>query len=166
VRGVAALDAMPGQEAERSLLSACGSREWARRMTAARPFGTLDALLAMAGGVWAALPEESWREALAAHPRIGERSVSGREAREQAGALSAGEDALEALARANAEYEARFGWIFVVFASGKSAAEMLALCRARLHNDPATEIRVAAEEQAKITRLRLERLADDPPTRE
>jgi OHCU decarboxylase len=166
VIGLAALDAMRESEAERELRRVCGSAEWARRMTAARPFRTPEELFVRAETEWWKLTETDWREALAAHPRIGDREATGREAREQAGALSAGDQTLEALARANAEYEARFGHIFVVCASGKSAAEMLALCRARLHNDPATEIRIAAGEQAKITRLRLERLASEHPTGE
>ncbi len=156
--GVAALDRMPAAEAEDAFRRVCGSSEWARRMAAARPFETADALFERADSEWWSLSEDDWREALAAHPRIGDRSASGREAREQAGALSTDAGTLRQIARANAEYEARFGWIFVVCAAGKSAAEMLALCRARLHNDAATEIGVAAAEQAKITRLRLEGL--------
>lgn len=159
--GIPALDAMPPGEAEDALRKVCGSGEWARRMTAARPFHTIEALLARSEAEWRSLSESDWREALAAHPRIGDRSASGREAREQAGALASGEETLSELARANAEYEARFGFIFVVCASGKSAAEMLALCRARLHNDPSTEIRVAAGEQSKIVRLRLAALASE-----
>lgn len=128
-------------------------------MSASRPFRSAEELLERADSVWRALAEPDWREALSAHPRIGDRSASGRAAREQAGALDGGASALEELAAANEEYEARFGHIFVVCAAGKTAAEMLALCRKRLHNDPSTEIRVAAEEQRKITRLRLESLA-------
>jgi len=130
-------------------------------MTAARPFRTVETLLERAEAEWRSLSERDWLEALAAHPRIGDRSASGREAREQAGALTAGDETLDALARANVEYEARFGHIFVVCAANKNAAEMLALCLARLHNDPATEIRVAAGEQSKIIRLRLEALANE-----
>jgi len=161
VSGPSSLDAMPPDEAEETLRRVCGSREWARRMTAARPFGSVETLLERAVGEWQRLSVGDWREALAAHPRIGDRAATGREAREQAGALAAGDETLHALARANAEYEARFGFIFVVCAAGKSAAEMLALCRARLHNDPSTEIRVAAAEQSKIIRLRLEALANE-----
>jgi 2-oxo-4-hydroxy-4-carboxy-5-ureidoimidazoline decarboxylase len=158
---IAALDRLPLDEAEKTLRSVCGSREWARRMTAARPFRTVDRLLERAEEEWRPLSERDWLEALAAHPRIGDRAASGREAREQAGALAAGNETLDALERANTEYEARFGYVFVVCATGKSAAEMLALCRARLHNDPSTEIRVAAGEQSKIIRLRLEALANE-----
>jgi 2-oxo-4-hydroxy-4-carboxy-5-ureidoimidazoline decarboxylase len=130
-------------------------------MTAARPFRTVESLLERAEEEWRSLSEPDWLEALAAHPRIGDRTASGREAREQAGALGSNAETLDVLARANAEYEARFGHVFVVCATGKSSAEMLALCRARLHNDPATEIRVAVGEQSKIVRLRLEALANE-----
>ena len=157
----AALDALPEDEARRALLSVCGSQEWARRRAAARPFATAGEMLDRADAEWRRLGEADWREALAAHPRIGDRRASGREAREQAGALASPDEVLDALAHANAEYETRFGHLFVVCASGKTAEEMLALCRARLHNDPATEIRIAAGEQAKITRLRLEALVRD-----
>ena len=158
---IPALDRLPLDEAEKTLRSVCGSREWARRMTAARPFRTVDRLLERAEEEWRSLSERDWLEALAAHPRIGDRAATGREAREQAGALAAGNETLDALERANTEYEARFGYVFVVCATGKSAAEMLALCRARLHNDPSTEIRVAAGEQSKIIRLRLEALVNE-----
>jgi OHCU decarboxylase len=161
VSGTSSLDAMPPDEAEETLRRVCGSGEWARRMTAARPFRTVETLLERAEQEWRSLSEGDWLEALAAHPRIGDRSATGSEAREQAGALAAGDENLDALARANAEYEARFGHVFVVCATGKSAAEMLALCRERLHNDPSTEIRVAAGEQSKIIRLRLEALANE-----
>lgn len=157
--GVARLDALSRGAAEAELFSCCGSREWARRMAQGRPFGDLARLLDAADRVWRSLSESDWREALAAHPRIGDSTAAGRAAEEQSGALAAPAPTREDLVRANREYEARFGHIFVVCASGKSAEEMLALCRTRLHNDPNTELRLAAEEQRKITRLRLEKLA-------
>ena len=129
-------------------------------MTAERPFATLENLLEASDRTWRSLPEAEWRTAFAAHPRIGERLAGKREAREQAGALLADEETAAAIARANREYEERFGRIFLVCASGKSAEQLLALCRSRLHNDEETELRVAAEEQRMITRLRLERLAN------
>jgi OHCU decarboxylase len=89
-------------------------------------------------------------------PEIGERA-SGQAAAEQAGRAERRPETLAALARANREYQERFGYIFIVCASGRSAEEMLDLCRQRLHNAPAEELKVAAEEQRKITRLRLEK---------
>jgi OHCU decarboxylase len=126
-------------------------------MEEARPFRDLPALLDVADRVWRLLSETDRQEAFRAHPRIGER-VSGQAGEEQSGARNASAETLEALARANREYEEKFGRIFLVFATGKSAEEILALSRACLHNDAGTEMRVAAEEQRKITRLRLEKL--------
>ena len=160
------LNALPPGEAERELLTCCGSREWARRVAAARPFAGAAALLERADAVWWELGEEDWREAFRSHPRIGEKKAeagqTGRErawsAGEQAGMRTAAEATQRALAEGNRAYEARFGWIYIVCATGKSADEMLELLRRRLANDPDTEIRVAAEEQRRITRLRLEKL--------
>jgi OHCU decarboxylase len=127
-------------------------------MAARRPFASEAAALDTADRVWKSLFPADWLEALRAHPRIGGREARGREAEEQAGALSASEATRAALAEANRLYEERFGRIYIVCASGKSAEEMLDLCRRRLHNDAETELAVAAEEQRKITRMRLEKL--------
>ncbi|HKA37035.1 MAG TPA: 2-oxo-4-hydroxy-4-carboxy-5-ureidoimidazoline decarboxylase [Thermoanaerobaculia bacterium] len=150
------LNSMPAADAARELLAACGSREWARRMAAARPFCSESDLLDAAERTWITLDREDWLEAFAAHPKIGG-PASGQAAREQSGAAGASAETLHGLAAANREYEERFGRIFIVCASGKSAEEMLDLCRRRLHNDPREELAVAADEQRKITRLRLER---------
>jgi 2-oxo-4-hydroxy-4-carboxy-5-ureidoimidazoline decarboxylase len=132
-------------------------------MLARVPFGTLEQMRSAARAEWFALSPADWREAFTHHPRIGDReSLRSRFAatrelseREQSGAEGAAEDVLAALAEANAAYEARFGYIFIVCATGRSAQEMLGMLRARLGNRPDEEIRVAAEEQAKITDLRL-----------
>ena len=152
---------MTPADAERQLLAACGSREWARRMAAARPFASREKLLDAAERTWLDLGSEDWLEAFAAHPRIGERA-SGEAAREQSGTRDASPDVLRSLADANREYEERFGRVFLVCATGKSAQEMLELCRLRLHNDPREELAVAADEQRKITRLRLEKWLGAP----
>jgi 2-oxo-4-hydroxy-4-carboxy-5-ureidoimidazoline decarboxylase len=155
-------DAQP--EAARALLSrACGSSRWVERMMARRPFGSEDALLKAARDVWFDLAETDWLEAFSHHPRIGDRaSLEARfpqthdlSAKEQSGIGIAGADVLTALAQANADYFDRFGFIFIVCATGKSAQEMLAMLVSRLLNDRATELRIAAEEQARITALRL-----------
>jgi OHCU decarboxylase len=148
---------MPAKAAEEELLSCCGSRRWARRMAGALPFASESELLASADRFWSELSVEDWLEAFAAHPRIGERA-SGQAAQEQAGTRDTSSEVVEELARANRDYEKRFGHIFIVCATGRSSQEMLDLCRRRLHNDPAAELLVAAEEQRKITRLRLERM--------
>lgn len=127
-------------------------------MAEERPFRDLEHARRTADRLWRALSREDWLEAFRSHPRIGDRSASGQAALEQAGATSAAARLLEALAAGNRAYEKKFGRIFLVCASGRSAAEMLALLEERLGNDPETEIAVAAEEQRKITQLRLERL--------
>lgn len=162
------LNALAPEPARVELRKCCGSSRWVSRMVDARPFGDEEALFARADEEWWALERADWLEAFAAHPRIGsQRDVdkkSGAEkawsSGEQAGAARATEDVKDALARANAEYEARFGHIYIVCATGKSAEEMLELARARLANDAAAELRVAAEEQRKITRIRLRKLLD------
>ena len=130
-----------------------------------RPFGSHQQLLADAREVWWSLEPLDWREAFTHHPKIGDREVlrsrfastRGLAETEQAGVASAADDTLDALARGNQAYEDRFGYIFIVCATGKTADEILALLQARMTNDAAPEIRIAAEEQAKITAIRLAR---------
>jgi 2-oxo-4-hydroxy-4-carboxy-5-ureidoimidazoline decarboxylase len=129
-----------------------------------RPFASDAKLLFAARNEWFGLTEQDWLEAFAQHPRIGDRAAlearfpktHDLSAQEQAAVGAATQDVLTALAEANHAYYDRFGFIFIVCAAGKSAEEMLALLRDRLANDRATEIRIAAEEQAKITALRLQ----------
>jgi allantoicase len=156
--GLRRLDALTARRAEAELLTCCGSREWASRVAASRPFATFEALAEVAGKVWDSLGPDDWLEAFAAHPRIGEASPSPLSTNEQAGVAGAGEEVLAALAEDNHAYEARFGHVFLVRASGRGGEELLAELRERLGNDPATELSVAAGEQRKITRLRLEGL--------
>ena len=145
------------------LTRACGSTRWVDRMMARRPFGRDAKLLSAARVEWFALLEQDWLEAFSHHPPIGDRaslearfpSTHDLSAKEQAGVSTARAEVIDALADANARYRDRFGFIFIVCATGKSAAEMLQLLRDRLNNDRATELRIAAEEQAKITALRL-----------
>ena len=128
-----------------------------------RPFGSEEAMLSAARDEWFALGPADWTEAFAAHPKIGDRDALRSRfaetrhlaAREQAGVEGAPGDVLSALAAGNAAYEKKFGYIFIVCATGLTAGQMLARLRGRLANDPATELRVAAEEEAKITELRL-----------
>jgi OHCU decarboxylase len=148
---------LPQEDAACVLLAFCASQEWARRLARARPLEGRALLLSAAETCWAGLAQADWLEAFAAHPAIGAPDAVGLAAREQAGARSASAELLAALKEANREYRERFGWTFLISASGKTAEEMLSLCRERLHNEPRTELRVAAEEQKKITRLRLER---------
>ena len=154
-------------ETARGLLrSCCGSARWVERMLALRPFGTTASMLSAARREWFALTTADWAEAFSHHPKIGDReSLRARfpathqlSEREQAGMRAASDQTIEALAQGNAAYEQRFGYIFIVCATGKSAEEMLDLLTARLQNDPETEIRVAAAQQAEITDLRLKLL--------
>ena len=151
------LNSMPADELEKELLPCCGSRAWARRMAEGRLFQNVADVKQKSDQIWRNLGHADWLEAFAAHPRIGEKGSRWSEA-EQAGARGADAETLAALVAANREYESRFDHIFIVCATGKSAAEMLDLLRARLSNDPETELRIAAEEQRKITHLRLEKL--------
>ncbi len=150
-------NALPAKEAEEALLACCGSSAWARRMAESRPFEDLAGVEKQSDAIWRGLGGDDWREAFAAHPRIGETGSRWSE-QEQAGARDAAAETLAELIAANREYEARFGHIFIVCATGKSAAEMLSLLRHRLDNDRAIELHIAAEEQRKITNLRLEKL--------
>jgi OHCU decarboxylase len=164
-KGLARLNALGDAEAEGELLKCCGSTSWARRLAARRPFGNVDELFTAAEQIWWSLGEEDWLEAFSAHPRIGGRRAERLQdaqaqawsEHEQAGARGIDETMQDELARANRAYEEKFGYIFIVCATGKTAAEMLALLRARLVNDSGSELRRAADEQSKITRLRLEK---------
>lgn len=152
------LNELDARAAFDALMSCCGSREWTQRMTTARPYASIDAVLDASDRNWLALGEDDWLEAFAAHPRIGERSESAWSQHEQEAALKAEDAIRNALIAANTEYERRFGFIFIVFASGKSPAQIIDLMRQRLNNDRATEIHNASAEQMQITRLRLRRL--------
>jgi 2-oxo-4-hydroxy-4-carboxy-5-ureidoimidazoline decarboxylase len=162
------LDAADATRARALLATCCGSKRWIDGMLARRPYGSRDALLAAAQDVWTALTPDDWREAFTHHPKIGDRdALRARFAtthtlseNEQSSVAAATADVLDALAVGNRAYERRFGYIFIVCATGKRADEMLTLLRSRLGNDPADEILIAAAEQSKITAIRLETLAD------
>jgi OHCU decarboxylase len=154
--GLDRLNALPADEAEEVFLACCGARRWAREMAASRPFADVEALMDAADRLWLALGREDWLEAFSAHPRIGE-SGGAWSRQEQAGAAGAAPEVKTGLVHANRLYEERFGHVFLVCATGKSAEEMLALCNGRMANVAETELAVAAGEQAKITRLRLEK---------
>lgn len=162
---LAQLNALPSEDAERELLACCGSRAWARAVAAGRPYAELSSLLAAADRVWLALSPDDWLEAFSKHPRIGERAARAAPAvergwseGEQSRARQGTPAVLTELATANAEYENRFGHVFLICATGKTADEILQQARARLHNDPDYELRIAAEEQRRITHLRLRKL--------
>jgi 5-hydroxyisourate hydrolase / 2-oxo-4-hydroxy-4-carboxy-5-ureidoimidazoline decarboxylase len=167
---LAELNGLGDAAAVRELLRCCGSTRWAHEMAGARPFASMDAMTAAADTISAGLDRADWLEAFSTHPQIGSSGSGGSSgssgsngdwsAAEQAGAASASSDVLARLSEANREYEARFGYIFIVCATGKSAEEMLQLLEGRLDNDPLIEIRIAADEQRKITRLRIAKLLE------
>ena len=149
------LDLASPDEARSLLTACCGSARWVDAMVARRPFGNMTALTESAASIWRGLSEADWLEAFSHHPKIGDRGAEGIARREQSGVGSASEKVIADLADGNREYHARFGYIFIICATSKSADSMLDALRTRLGNDPATEINVAAEEQLKITQLRL-----------
>jgi OHCU decarboxylase len=156
-------NALPEMEAEEEILPCCGSQHWAQELARLRPFGTSAELFAASDRVWAGLAGEDWEEAFRSHPRIGERkapSVATKQSatwsrQEQDGVHAQDAGVLAELARRNEEYEARFGRVFLICATGRSAAEMLGILNRRLGNDPESELNEAAEQQRQITQLRL-----------
>lgn len=148
-------------DAAEVILPCNGSPVWATLLAYNRPFDSPEALFARADAIWNSLPEEDWQEAFDSHPRLGESSAKAATAKSlswSAGEQSAAtpdEDVRAALAEANREYEAKFGRVFLLCATGRSATEMLGILRARMQNDAAAELREAAEQQRLITRLRL-----------
>ncbi|SNQ46406.1 Allantoicase [Frankia canadensis] len=166
-------DALSPEAAIEELLACCGSEDWAAAVVERRPFGTLAGLLPAAEQEWWALPEPAWLEAFTAHPRIGERptrtpappttaraSLVSLDAprREQAAMDEASDEIRAAFAAGNAEYEDRFGYIFLVRAAGRTAEEMLTVLHERMTHGPAEELRIAAGQQAEITALRIRHL--------
>ena len=166
----ALLDALPEPAARAALERCCGSTRWVQGMLARRPFGSAIALGAAAAQIWSALEHDDFLEAFAEHPPIGDSSALATRfaatatwsSGEQSGVNAADQATLEALAAGNHAYRERFGYTFIVCAAGKSAAQMLAALRARLENAPEAELFTAAAEQAKITLLRLGKLATEP----
>jgi 2-oxo-4-hydroxy-4-carboxy-5-ureidoimidazoline decarboxylase len=160
------LNRLSEADATAAFRQCCAAMRWVERMVIDRPFESLSELLEISDRVWEECDVDDYLEAFQGHPRIGDVEslakkyagtkdwVSG----EQKGVNGADPAVLERLAKGNADYEERFGHLFIVCATGKSAAEMLALLEARLGNDPEHEIGVAAGEQNKITRIRLKKL--------
>ena len=167
--GLERLNGLSKTDAENELLKCCGSGDWARLVTSERPFESVDDLIASADRVWWLLKPRDWLEAFHSHPKIGEKkavSAVAVEAQrwsedEQSGIRNSAQETIAALAKLNRMYEEKFGFIFIVCATGKSSEEMLSNLRRRLNNDPDEELRIAAAEQAKITQLRLRKLIDN-----
>ena len=164
--GLRALNAMDGAALQAALANCCGSTAWVERMAERQPFKDVDDLFSRADAATSSLQRADWLEAFSHHPRIGDRTRPASQSadahewssQEQARARTASRATLSALAKANRAYEERFGYVFLVSAAGRTSEEILATLRERLGNDADAELRIAAAEQAKITRLRLEKL--------
>ena len=156
------LNIQPAIEAEAEFLKCCGSTVWANRMTEARPFGSVEQLAEVAERIWWSLQPEDWLESFNSHPKIGERktesSAHGWSEQEQSGVKTASDDTKVKLADLNREYEKKFGYIFIICATGKTSDEMLSSLQERLQHSAEKELHIAAAEQAKITALRLGKL--------
>ena len=157
------LNALSEHAATAEFLRCCGSTRWATRMAASRPFTNVDSLLAAGDDVWRSLDAADWLEAFAAHPKIGERMASAWARDEQSGTGAATSDVRDGLGRGNQRYQERFGYIFIISATGKTSGEMLSELERRLTNTADDELRIAAEEQRKITRIRILKLLGDMP---
>lgn len=163
------LNTLPVADAEQEFHKCCGCAEWATRLTAARPFESVHQLAETADRLWWMLEPGQWLEAFHSHPKIGEKKAAATVSadaqkwseNEQSGISNSAQETIDELARLNQEYEQKFGYIFIICASGKSSEEMLNQLRSRLQNEPDEELRIAATEQAKITQLRLGKLIDE-----
>jgi OHCU decarboxylase len=150
----------PTPEAEAQLLACCGSPRWAQTLAEQRPFATPEALIAAAGKLWFSLHADDWLAAFACHPRIGEKKAAttlylASSESEQAAAQDTLTPVAEALLLGNRAYEAKFGFRYIVFASGRTAPELLAVLEARLANSREEELQEAARQQQRITNLRM-----------
>ncbi len=151
--------------AAREALPCCGSQAWATALASRRPVADERSLIETSSSVWLALPEDAWQEAFDSHPRIGQKHAQNHatqeslrwSAQEQRTVLSEDDSVKIALEEANRRYEEKFGRIFIVCATGKTSAEILAILETRMKNDIASELREAAEQQRQITQLRLHR---------
>lgn len=164
------LNSLPSELAAHELLQCCGSKRWAQQMVEGRPYASLEVLIEKANAIWWSLEPEDWLEAFRSHPKIGEKkaatSVSAQSRKwsgqEQAGISAASQEIIDSLATLNRAYEQKFGFIFIICATGKTSAEMLSALRERLENGVAAELPIAAAEQSKITELRLKKLVSGP----
>ncbi|MEI9977891.1 MAG: 2-oxo-4-hydroxy-4-carboxy-5-ureidoimidazoline decarboxylase [Edaphobacter sp.] len=157
-------NALDPATAASEILPCCGSEAWAEALTAARPIADEPTLLQASTRIWHTLSEAAWQQAFDSHPRIGQQHAQHAteqslrwSTQEQSKAATTTDTTKQALAEANHRYEEKFHRIFIVCATGKSSAEILAILESRMHNDPATELREAAEQQRQITELRLQK---------
>lgn len=165
-RDLSWLNSLTDDEATKELLQCCGSKRWASATATGRPYSDLETLLATSSDIWWQLDRNDWLEAFRSHPKIGEKKAEGQvsaqsqqwSGQEQSGVDSASHETTSSLSALNEAYEKKFGYIFIICATGKTSDEMLTALRERLEHDPETELPIAAEEQSKITDLRLKKL--------
>jgi OHCU decarboxylase len=165
-RDLAWLNSLTADEAAKELLQCCGSKRWAKDMANQRPFPTEEKLLAAANDIWWSLNQSDWLEAFRSHPKIGEKKAADQvsaqsqqwSGQEQSGVANASRTTVSTLAALNHDYEQKFGFIFIICATGKTSDEMLSALRERLQHDTEAELPIAAAEQSKITELRLKKL--------
>jgi allantoicase len=164
--GMERFNRLSKQRAAKALLDCCGSMKWAQQMAKQRPFPSPVALFQAADTIWSELPQEHWLQAFRHHPPIGAKKAKSKQsaaasrwsAKEQSTVQSAAPEVLSALAEENKTYAKKYGHVFLICATGKTSEDILQALRQRMSNDPDVELRIAAEEQRKITRLRLEKL--------
>jgi OHCU decarboxylase len=162
------LNTLAQPDAVQEFRKCCGSHRWAQRMVINRPYLSIEDLCVKARDIWWDLNRDDWFEAFRSHPRIGEKkpasevSTQSQEwsGQEQASVQTAQTETLNELAGLNREYETKFGFIYIVCATGKSSDEMLEILKSRINNDEEDELTVAANEQAQITELRLRKMID------
>lgn len=160
------LNSLPTETAEAELLKCCGCARWAHEVASSRPFKNETDLKQCANEVWWTLTADDWLEAFKSHPKIGEKKAAATTSTqsqawsetEQSGMRQTAAATATSLASLNQKYEDKFGHIFIVCAAGKTADELLGNLRERINNAPGDELRIAAQEQAKITELRLAKL--------
>jgi 2-oxo-4-hydroxy-4-carboxy-5-ureidoimidazoline decarboxylase len=160
---LSAWNAADPAEARNPMLACCGSNRWADAMVALRPIASVEELSAAADRLWSTMQQADWLEAFACHPRIGERKAAARAGAqsaawsraEQSQTNSASEKVLAEIAAGNQKYEERFGFTYIVCATGRSAEEMLVILERRLGSTRETELREAAEQQRQIMQIRL-----------
>lgn len=170
MQDVAWLNSLTPEDAVKELLQCCGSKRWANQVADARPYDNLADLGAHANEIWWSLDRDDWLEAFRSHPKIGEKksaeTVSAQASQwssdEQAGVNTGSTETTDALATLNRAYEQKFGYIFIICATGKTSGEMLDALRERIDHDAAEELPIAAAEQSKITELRLKKLLTSP----
>ena len=165
MNGLGEFNRAPADDVIEALQSCCASAAWAQAVAERRPYESIDELIAIAELQWWQLPRLEWVQAFGAHPRIGERAAATPQAgqgdawsEEEQSAARATRATAARLAELNRAYEEKFGYTYIVSATGKTAEEMISIAERRMTNEPDAEVRIAAEEQARITGLRLRKL--------